>query len=112
MSVPTKSAHQRGLGYQHRKQRDNLLRRHVDGTPCWWCGKRMYRGPESNWDRAPLEADHTITRSHGGTKADRLLHMTCNRQRGDGTRDHERPALTGKAVEDTNTLGHLAMAWP
>ncbi len=40
-----------------------------------------------------LDADHSIARSKGGTKADRLLHMHCNRSRQDGSRDHLRPAL-------------------
>ncbi len=46
----------------------------------------MYRDPDMNADGMPLEADHTIARSLGGTKADRLLLGTCNRSRGDGTR--------------------------
>ncbi|MFB9705116.1 hypothetical protein ACFFRM_29280, partial [Rhodococcus aetherivorans] len=43
-------------------------------------------------------------RAHGGTVADRLLHSKCNSDRQDGSRDHERPAVTGEpfapAVED------------
>lgn len=49
----------------------------------------MYRTPERNPDRMPLEADHTLARSLGGTRADRLLLATCNRSRGNGTRAHE-----------------------
>lgn len=108
----TKSAHQRGLGYAHRKQRENLLRQHLDGAPCWWCGQPMYRLSDSNFDRAALEADHSISRSHGGTKADRLLHMTCNRERGDGTRDSQRPALGGERPTAPGGLGNLTMPWP
>ncbi|ATW60766.1 HNH endonuclease [Gordonia phage Bjanes7] len=77
---------QRGLGWKHQKQRARLLGQHVDGTPCWWCGKPMHK-------TQALAADHTHARAHGGTTADRLLHDLCNKERGDGSRDHERPAL-------------------
>jgi len=79
---------ERGLGHEHQKARVALLARHVDGTPCWWCGQPMYRSQA-------LEADHSTSRAKGGTRADRLLHDLCNRQRGDGSRDGERPALSG-----------------
>jgi hypothetical protein len=46
----------------------------------------MYRDPSRNVDGLTLEADHTLARSQGGTRADRLLLATCNRSRGDGTR--------------------------
>jgi hypothetical protein len=46
-----------------------------------------------------LDGDHSVARSHGGTVADRLLHSECNRARGDGSRDHLRPAITGKPDE-------------
>lgn len=46
----------------------------------------MYRDPARNPDGMPLEADHTVARSQGGRRADRLLLATCNRSRGDGTR--------------------------
>lgn len=109
----TKSAHQRGLGHAHRKQREHLLRQLTDGTPCWWCNKPLHHHPTNNWDHAPLEADHTLARSQGGTRADRLLHMTCNRERGDGTRDHQRPATTGTPIPTTtDPLGHTALPWP
>lgn len=76
----------RGLGWEHRRQRARLLARHQDGAPCDWCKQPMYKAPASNPDGMPLEADHTVARSQGGTRADRLLHGRCNRQRGDGTR--------------------------
>ncbi|GAC71017.1 hypothetical protein GS4_47_00070 [Gordonia soli NBRC 108243] len=123
--APKTSAHKRGLGYQHRKTRDGLLRVHVDGTPCWWCGEPMFRDPTLNVDYNPmssdpdtgiLAADHSHSRAHGGAKADRLLHGRCNKQRGDGSRDHLRPAITGGRVEDPTAiapeLGVRAMAWP
>ncbi|WP_306357442.1 MULTISPECIES: hypothetical protein [unclassified Nocardia] len=78
---------QKGLGWRHQQQRAALLARHRDGTPCWWCGEPMYRVQQ-------LAADHTLSRAHGGTVADRLLHDLCNKERGDGSRDHLRPALT------------------
>jgi 5-methylcytosine-specific restriction endonuclease McrA len=66
---------QRGLGWSHQKRRAYLLRNLTDGTPCAHCGQPMYRTQK-------LEADHTLPRSQGGTTADRLLHMRCNRQLG------------------------------
>lgn len=90
---PTKSRHERGLGTRHEHERKRLIAGHVDGTPCWWCGQPMHRDSAANPDGMPLEADHTNPRSKGGTVADRLLHGRCNRQRGDGSRDHQRPVL-------------------
>lgn len=98
------SAHQRGLGRAHRSQRSSLLARMTDGSPCPCddtCGQACpcrphraatghglprYRDPRRNVDGMPLEADHTLARSQGGTRADRLLLATCNRSRQDGTR--------------------------
>ena len=53
----------------------------------------MYIDPERNPDGKALHADHTVTRASGGTIADRLMHDLCNKTRGDGRRDHLRPAL-------------------
>lgn len=88
---------QRGLGWEHQKRRDQLLRNHVDGTPCPCqpgCGPAcpcassgglpMYRDAARNVDGRALEADHTIARARGGKAADRLLISTCNRSRGAG----------------------------
>jgi len=72
----------------------------------------MYRDPVRNWDGRKLSADHSIPRSRGGTLADRLLHWQCNTDRGDGSHDHLRPALTGGMVTDATDLGTLQMAWP
>jgi len=114
--MTTPSRHERGLGYKHVKRRDYLLRTHTNGSPCYWCGESMFREPEANPDGAPLEADHQVARSHGGTEADRLLHSTCNRSRGDGTRDHLRPAETGMSTQDATfaekQLGTRVMPWP
>ena len=47
----------------------------------------MYRSAALNPDGLPLDADHTQARAQGGMKADRLMLATCNRSRGDGTRE-------------------------
>ncbi|MGX1598599.1 hypothetical protein ACWIDS_16235 [Dietzia maris] len=60
----------------------------------------MYRDKTRNWDQEALHADHTDARKHGGTKADRLLHATCNKQRQTGTHDDARPAVTGTHPQD------------
>ncbi|UVK59019.1 HNH endonuclease [Gordonia phage KappaFarmDelta] len=111
---------QRGLGHAHKQQVKHLKTRHVDGTPCWWCGKPMYLDRTRNPDYNPtspdpasgsLAGDHTLARTHGGTLADRLLHGRCNKQRGDGRHDHTRPALTGQHQPTPTT--HLAInCWP
>uniref|UniRef100_A0AAU8GM67 HNH endonuclease n=1 Tax=Mycobacterium phage JustASigh TaxID=3158894 RepID=A0AAU8GM67_9CAUD len=120
---PPKTTTQKGLGWDHQLHRDRLLLRHVDGTLCWWCGRKMFRDPTRNWDGKPLHADHSRSRAtHGttGNPADRLLHDTCNKQRGDGSRDDQRPALdpTRQAALDAHAetrdvLGDLVyFAWP
>lgn len=113
--MPTKTTTQRGLGWPHQQQRARLLREHRDGELCFWCGLPMFKSQK-------LEADHSKSRSQGGTKADRLLHgynqvgRRCNQERGDGSKDHLRPALTGAtepAPEEPNeALGVRAMPWP
>jgi hypothetical protein len=77
----------------------------------------MYRDPKKNWDRKALHADHSKSRSrHGKTNnaANRLMHDTCNKQRGNGARDHLRPALQhhGNGDHDPAGLGDLALEWP
>lgn len=97
---------QRGLGHRHKQQVAALKRRHVDGTECWWCGEPMYL-------TQGLSGDHTVPRSQGGILADRLLHAQCNTERGDGHRDHLRPALTGKKLRpEAVDLGTRVMRWP
>lgn len=95
MAKPQANTTSRGLGHIHQTQRRRLLYNHIDGTPCWWCDKPMYREAAKNWDSKPLEADHSKSRrDHGPNQlADRLLHSQCNRQRGAGDRDHQRPAI-------------------
>lgn len=117
----TKTTTQRGLGWSHQKQRERLLQRHVDGTPCYWCALPMFRDKRSNWDGKVLAADHTLSRAFAASagvtsKADRLLHGICNKRRGDGSKDDTRPALTGLPLEaltpSEKALGHRAMPWP
>lgn len=109
---------QKGLGGDHRANRNRLLARHTNGKPCWWCGKPMYREPEKNWDGFALEADHSKKRAeHGvrGNHADRLLHKLCNIDR-NTTPDDQRPALINATQQtphpDPTGLGPLAMGWP
>ncbi|MGW6699628.1 hypothetical protein [Nocardia sp. NPDC055049] len=89
---------QKGLGWAHQQRRKALLDVLRDGETCWWCGEPMYRVQA-------LAADHSKARAHHDhTEADRLLHDVCNKERGDGSRDHLRPALTRA------TGGHAANA--
>ena len=88
---------QKGLGWKHQQERARLLQQHRDGERCWWCGKPMYRDADRNDDGEALAADHALARAHGGKRAERLLHGICNKQRGDGSRDHLRPALVEQA---------------
>lgn len=123
-----KTTTQKRLGHDHQVNRARLLNRHTDGTPCYWCGRPMYRDRTRNWDYNPnarrrdgkpdpssgsLAGDHTKPRStNRGTIADRLLHGTCNKERGNGTRDHLRPALTRTTNTDTTGLGTRVFDWP
>lgn len=93
---PRQTENQKGRGSIHKKTRKRLMHLHHDGALCWWCGKPMYRDAKLNWDQRPLHADHSRALGQYGARnnlADRLLHATCNQQRGDGTRDNTRPAL-------------------
>lgn len=76
----------------------------------------MFRRDELNFDAKKLNADHSDARAYGGTKADRLLHDKCNKERGKGDRDHLRPVLTGMEIEDAVTtesaLGVRLIPWP
>ena len=85
--TPRKGTTARGYGHRHMQQRQRLLRRMTDGEACQWCGKPMYKNKAKNFDGAALEADHSKPLLHDKGKtnlADRLLHRTCNRQRGAG----------------------------
>lgn len=114
---------QRGYNDAHRKRADNLRHNHIDGTICWWCGLPMFKDRTKNIDYDPeakrrdgkpdltsgvLHADHPEGKD-GGKLPTRLMHGGCNKERGDGSRDHERPAL--KLIQ-ASPLGDLAMGWP
>ncbi len=118
------SATARGYDHNHREQVRRLHANHIDGTPCWWCGLPMYRDRTRNPDydphatRSDGKPDTTSGKLHGehpdgkdnGQLPTRLMHGLCNKQRGDGTRDNERPAL--RTVPTQHPLGALAMGWP
>lgn len=93
-----KTTTERGYGWRHQQDRDRLMRRHRDGSPCWWCRLPMHgdRTKTKNWDGRALAADHSDESAQSGGRADRLLHGTCNSQRQDGSNDYRRPAVTGK----------------
>lgn len=122
MARAAKSTTARGLGYAHQQQVEALKRRHINGTPCFWCDRPMFLDRTRNFDYDPaspdpasgsLAGDHSRSRSNGGTKADRLMHGLCNKQRGDGSRDHLRPAITGESLrDDSPDLGLRLMPWP
>lgn len=71
---------EQGLGWEHQQVRAQLLRSTPDGWPCPACHLPMY--PKT--DPGSLDADHSQPRSLGGTRADRLMHASCNRRRGNG----------------------------
>lgn len=75
---------EQGLGWKHQKTRNQLLAKLRDGTPCEWCGRPMHRNQQ-------LDADHEDARHNGGTRASRLLHAPCNRQRMQGHNDRRAP---------------------
>jgi hypothetical protein len=117
---------QKRLGHDHQVHRARLLARHVDGSPCWWCGRPMWRDRRKNFDYNPnarrqdgkpdtssgsLAGDHTLSRAiHSNTIADRLLHGRCNKERGDGSCDDQRPAITQRPED--SVLGVRTLDWP
>lgn len=130
MGLAKLTTRQKGLDWQrHRNAADILKRNHRDGTPCDWCGRPMYRDRTRNWDYNPqathlsngsLAADHSgvsraecIRQGRPIPRPDRLLHGTCNIQRGEGGNDHlaatNRQTETSYAGVDTSTL---SMDWP
>ena len=87
-SVADRQKHNRAYGSRHQKRRRALMAQHVDGAPCDWCGKSMFKNKEENFDRRALEADHedAVADSGGYLLATRLLHGSCNGSRGKGDR--------------------------
>ncbi|GFK19286.1 hypothetical protein KbCgl_18580 [Corynebacterium glutamicum] len=97
-----KSTTERGYGWQHQQARESLLRKHKDGSLCWWCGKPMYKDKTKNFDGKALARDHLEAEgARRGSHLDRLLHFTCNSQRQDGSNDHLRPAIAHQAPSST-----------
>lgn len=113
---------EKGLGWRHQQAVEQLKRRHRDGSPCGWCGRPMYLDRTRNWDYNPesthplsgvLHGDHSgVSRSEAMRQGlpipmpDRLLHQTCNIQRGDGGNDHLAATARGRVSEQ------LGMPWP
>ena len=113
--APKKTTAQRGYDHNHKQNRRRLLTRHIDETPCYWCGKPMFKdaNKEKNWDGKPLHAHHPEGQPTR-TTATELLHDTCNKQCGKPrTRDDLRPALTTPTSPESDpALGHLVLPWP
>ena len=125
MSTPRRkqTTSEKGLGWRHRQAVDALKRRHQDGSPCDWCGRPMHLDRTRNWDFDPdassplsgvLHGDHArMSRADAMRRGvpiplpDRLLHQTCNIQRGDGGNDHLAAAGSGNRQAEP-----LAMPWP
>lgn len=114
----------RGYDQAHRTRAHHLHVNHVDGTLCFWCGLPMFRDRTKNPDYDPhatrrdgkpdttsgvLHAEHPDGKEEGAV-ATRLMHGLCNKQRGDGTRDDQRPAL--RRTNTQHPLGDLLIGWP
>jgi 5-methylcytosine-specific restriction endonuclease McrA len=73
---PRGTTTERGLGWDHVKDKRRLMAAHRDGDPCWRCGRPMYK-----WQR--LERDHVTPRALGGMDGPAVLaHAYCNRSAG------------------------------
>ena len=111
----------RGLGWRHQQAVETLRRKHRDGSACDWCGRPLWldRPATGITTRMVHRVSGTLTRPQRHHRAeairlgkpiplpDRLLHQTCNIQRGDGGHDHLAPTNT----DDIDT-SRLAMPWP
>jgi hypothetical protein len=76
MASPRRTTTQQGLGWEHQKARARALREMQEGEPCPFCAEPMSKDE-------PLDYDHVIPRSQGGTDGPRRLsHASCNRQAG------------------------------
>lgn len=113
---PKRSTTEKGLGWTHQQERDALLRAHRDGDICWWCGLPMYKTQQLHADHSVTRAEHRRRGLPGRPKADRLLHglnqdgIRCNQSRGDGSRDHLRPAITHHAASSPHSPGN-SLTW-
>jgi len=125
MAAKPKKTSDKGLGWRHQQAVEELKRKHVDGTPCDWCGKPMYLDRTQNPDYDPegsrlsgvLHGDHStqsrseaIRRGQKVLPPDRLLHGECNRQRGAGLNDHL--AASNRETDRGTTVEELSMPWP
>jgi len=76
MAGQRRTTTQQGLGWSHQKARAKALREMQEGEPCPFCGLPMSKDE-------PLDYDHVVPRSQGGTDGPRRLsHAPCNRQAG------------------------------
>ena len=107
-----KQAHEAGYGWDHRRNRARLMYNLVDGSPCPFCGKALYKEPAKNFDGAALEADHTKDiKHHGQNPADRLIHRTCNRSRGDGHDERSPLNKAKREAERATPTGPTGWDW-
>lgn len=122
--MPRKTT-ERGLGWRHQQAVESLKNKHIDGSPCDWCGRAMFLDRTCNWDYNPgashlsggLQGDHSkmsrseaIRRGEKVPPPDRLLHGECNRQRGAGGNDHL--AAENRDSYQPATEHVYAMPWP
>jgi hypothetical protein len=61
-------------------------------------------------DGLPDVTSGVLAGDHDGGHTSRLLHERCNKARGDGSRDDQRPALNHQQA--LSPLGDLTMGWP
>lgn len=123
--MPTKkTTTEKGLGWKHRQEVENLRLRHKDGSPCEWCGRPLWLDDTKNYDYNPhgkrrgngrLQGDHSgmcrsdsLRRGEKVLPPDRLLHAQCNRERGTGINDHR----SASYISTPNSPDRLAMPWP
>lgn len=123
MNTRKQTSTARGLGWRHQQAVERLKRCYRDGTPCDWCGRPMYFDRTRNWDYNPftplsgtLQGDHAdmsrkeaIRRGLPIPPPTRLLHGTCNSQRGDGSNDH---LAANNTTRNTIRTDKLVMPWP
>jgi hypothetical protein len=74
---------QRGLGYDHQRERKRQLAALRDGDICPRCGRPMFRGQY-------LDLDDFPGRMLGGPQVKLLAHRSCNRSAGARLREAAR----------------------
>lgn len=116
----------KGLGWHHQQAVEDLRNRHIDGSPCDWCGRERWLDPTKNWDYDPeqavrgngvLQGDHSrmsrseaLRRGERVLPPDRLLHAECNRSRGAGGNDHL--AVVNRGTHSETRKPTRTMPWP